>query len=94
MQERIFPRLLGEATEHFAPASCSYRVLRSKDTTGRVVVWKQLNVPHSFTLEASFCGPDYGPLQGAHFNTAHLQQMGAHTYYLAQPLALTPSPNP
>ena len=41
------------------------------------MVWKQLNVPHSFTLEASFCGPDYGPLQGAHFNTAHLQQMGA-----------------
>ena len=54
LQERIFPRLLGEATEHFAPASCSYRVLRSKDTTGRVVVWKQLNVPHSFTLEASY----------------------------------------
>jgi hypothetical protein len=47
-------------------------VLRSKDNTGRVVVWKQLNVPHSFTLEASFCGPDYGALQGAHFNTAHL----------------------
>ena len=36
------------------------------------MVWKQLNVPHSFTLEASFCGPDYGALQGAHFNTAHL----------------------
>ena len=43
----------------------------------RVVVWKQLGVPYSFTLEASFCGPDYGPLQGAHFSTVHLQEMGA-----------------
>ena len=99
LKERIFPRLLGDATPHFSPASCSYRVLRSKDNTGRVVVWKQLNAPPSFTLEASFCGPDYGALQGAHFNTAHLQQMGAAfvpaLLDLSDPLqAPNPNPNP
>ena len=64
LKERVFPRLLDEYTPHFSAPSCSYKVLRSKETTGRVVVWRQFNLAYSFTLEASMCGPDYGALQG------------------------------
>lgn len=52
-------------------------MLRSKETTGRVVVWRQFATPNSFTLEASFCGADFGPGAGAHYSIANLKEMGA-----------------
>ena len=76
LRERIFPRLLADCA-HFSLPCCSYKVLRSKEATGRVVVNRQLNLVHSFTLEASMCGSDAGPGAGRHFSTADLQEMGA-----------------
>lgn len=32
----------------------------------------------SFTLEASFAGPDTGALAGSHYDTSHLESLGAH----------------
>lgn len=49
---------------------------KSKESTGRVVVWKEFNVSNSYTLECSFCGPTQGSNQGAHFNIQTLVQMG------------------
>lgn len=43
------------------------------------MVWKELNITNSFTLEASFCGPDFGPYADLHFNTDMLQEIG-HRY--------------
>jgi len=77
LRERIFPRLLADCCPHFSNAGCSYKVLRSKETTGRVVVWRQFATPNSFTLEASFCGADFGPGAGAHYSIANLKEMGA-----------------
>jgi len=76
LRERLFPRLLADC-HHFSLGGCSFKVLKSKETTGRVVVWRQFATPHSFTLEASFCGADFGPGAGAHFNIGHLKEMGA-----------------
>jgi len=76
LRERIFPRLLADCP-HFALGGCSFKVLRSKETTGRVVVWRQFATPNSFTLEASFCGADFGPGAGGHYSIAHLKEMGA-----------------
>lgn len=53
------------------------KVLRSKENTGRVVVWRQLSLAHSYTLEASFCGADFGRGAGLHFSTRELRAMGA-----------------
>ena len=50
LRERVFPRLLADCP-HFALSACSFKVLRSKETTGRVVVWRQFATPNSFTLE-------------------------------------------
>ena len=76
LRERVFPRLLADCA-HFSLGGCSYKVLRSKETTGRVVVWRQFATPNSFTLEASFCGADFGPGAGSHYNIQHLKEMGA-----------------
>jgi hypothetical protein len=42
---------------------CSFHVRKGRESTARVVVSQDLNIPLSFTLEASFCGPNYGPYQ-------------------------------
>lgn len=39
-------------------------------------MWKELAITNSFTLEASFCGPDVGKYADLHFNTDILQEMG------------------
>jgi hypothetical protein len=36
-----------------------------------------MNIPNSFTLEATFCGCNYGPLKNCHMNLGHLQEVGA-----------------
>ena len=42
-----------------------------------MVVSRELNIPCSFTLEATFCGANYGTLKHCHMNIGHLQEVGA-----------------
>ena len=65
------PLLLHRLNAHFSFGQCSYKVQKSKATTGRVVVFKQLKVPVSFTIEASLCGWDAG-----HFGRHDLEKAG------------------
>jgi len=53
------------------------QVQKSKAGTGRVVSFRELGLVNAYTLEASFCGPATGPHARHHFNTAHLEEMGA-----------------
>jgi len=36
---------------------------RYKDSTARIAMFKELNIPNIFTMEASFCGADRGVLK-------------------------------
>jgi hypothetical protein len=54
--EKIFPRVLGELAPYFSYSSSTYKVQRSKRTTGRVVFYKELGIRMSFTLEGSMMG--------------------------------------
>ena len=40
--------------------SCSFKVEKSKETTARVVVWRELGVKRSYTMESTYCGADQG----------------------------------
>lgn len=53
-----------------------FGVNKAKETTGRVVVFREFNVTNSYTLECSFCGPTQGSNSGAHFNIQTLINMG------------------
>jgi hypothetical protein len=35
---------------------CKFHIRRCKESTGRVVMWKEMLIKNSFTLEASFAG--------------------------------------
>ena len=50
---RVFPHLLWRACSYFSFKDCNFKVQRSKESTARVVVHKELGVMNSFTLEAS-----------------------------------------
>lgn len=57
-------------------ADCSFHVKKGRESTARVVVARELSIPCSFTLEATFCGSNYGPLKHCHMNIGHLQEVG------------------
>lgn len=60
LKERFFPYVLMKQAEVFSYVDSSFSVQKSKEGCGRVVVWRELGVQNSYTLEASFCGSDFG----------------------------------
>lgn len=56
--EKLFPRLLSELVPYFSYSSCTFKVNRAKETTGRVVFYREFGIRMSFTVEASMMGGD------------------------------------
>ncbi|XP_021791987.2 cytosolic carboxypeptidase 3 isoform X15 [Papio anubis] len=61
----------------FSFSACKFNVQKSKEGTGRVVMWK-MGIRNSFTMEATFCGSTLGNKRGTHFSTKDLESMGYH----------------
>jgi hypothetical protein len=61
---------------HFSFSGCSFAIHKAKESTGRVVVWREFQLINSFTCEASFCGPSQGMYKGLHFNIQMYMNMG------------------
>jgi hypothetical protein len=79
-QVRAFPKFFSMhniGRKYVCFADCSFHVKKGRESTARVVVAKDLNIPCSFTLEATFCGSNYGPLKHCHMNIGHMQEVGA-----------------
>ena len=55
---------------------CCFLVQKCKETTARIVMWREFNLINSFTLEASFLGPNKGRHANTHFNVTMLQLVG------------------
>jgi hypothetical protein len=60
---RLFPHILCKTSDcarggFYSFGDCTFSINASKRGTGRVVVWNEMQVLHSFTLEASFFGVD------------------------------------
>ncbi|XP_059144861.1 cytosolic carboxypeptidase 2-like isoform X19 [Physella acuta] len=76
--ERIFPSMLSRNTpEKFCYKSCKFKVQKSKEGTGRVVMWN-MGIMNSYTMEATFCGSSLGKKKGFHFNQHDFEMMGFH----------------
>ncbi|KAK1942795.1 Cytosolic carboxypeptidase 1 [Phytophthora citrophthora] len=73
---RVFPMIVARHAPCFSFSSCDFSVHKSKLTTARVVVNQELGVTNSYTLEASFCGPDFGVHKDTQFSTWDLEEMG------------------
>eukprot|EP00074_Homo_sapiens_P091004 XP_016867628.1 cytosolic carboxypeptidase 3 isoform X3 [Homo sapiens] len=78
LQQRIFPLMLSKnCPDKFSFSACKFNVQKSKEGTGRVVMWK-MGIRNSFTMEATFCGSTLGNKRGTHFSTKDLESMGYH----------------
>ncbi|XP_007951098.1 cytosolic carboxypeptidase 3 [Orycteropus afer afer] len=78
LQQRIFPLMLSKnCPDKFSFSACKFNVQKSKEGTGRVVMWR-MGIRNSFTMEATFCGSTLGNKRGTHFNTKDLESMGYH----------------
>ena len=60
-RERMVPKLLSGRNQHVSFRDCKFDIERSKENTGRVVVFREFCLHHSYTLEASFCGSSDPP---------------------------------
>uniref|UniRef100_A0A8D0D7G6 Cytosolic carboxypeptidase 1 n=1 Tax=Sander lucioperca TaxID=283035 RepID=A0A8D0D7G6_SANLU len=74
---RALPKILSQIAPAFSMASCSFVVERSKESTARVVVWREIGVQCSYTMESTLCGCDQGKYKGLQIGTRELEEMGA-----------------
>ncbi|KAJ8344195.1 hypothetical protein SKAU_G00315240 [Synaphobranchus kaupii] len=74
--ERVFPLMLSKnASNKFSYRNCKFKVQKSKEGTGRVVMWK-LGITNSYTMESTFGGSTLGDRRGTHFTTQDLKSLG------------------
>ena len=74
---QCLPRILERISQAFSLSNCSYQVDKTKESTARVVVWRQCRVLRSYTVESTYHGCDQGELRGLHLNTSDLERVGA-----------------
>lgn len=71
-----FPKVVAQnalAQGIFEYANCSFDVHKSREGTARVVVARELRIPQSYTMEASFAGD---MVSRTHFGVPHFHRMG------------------
>uniref|UniRef100_A0A8B9EPV5 Cytosolic carboxypeptidase 1 n=1 Tax=Anser cygnoides TaxID=8845 RepID=A0A8B9EPV5_ANSCY len=71
------PKILSQTAPAFCMGSCSFVVEKSKESTARVVVWREIGVQRSYTMESTLCGCDQGKYKGLQIGTRELEEMGA-----------------
>ncbi|XP_008945487.1 PREDICTED: cytosolic carboxypeptidase 1 isoform X2 [Merops nubicus] len=74
---RALPMILSQTAPAFCMGSCSFVVEKSKESTARVVVWREIGVQRSYTMESTLCGCDQGKYKGLQIGTRELEEMGA-----------------
>lgn len=57
---RVFPYIFSKLCDFFSFESSRFSMSKYKDGTGRIAMFREVNIPNIFTLEASFCGADRG----------------------------------
>ncbi|KAJ0179424.1 hypothetical protein K1T71_005136 [Dendrolimus kikuchii] len=76
LQEQVFPLMLHKnAADKFSFENCKFRIQRSKEGTGRIVIW-MLGVANSYTMEASFGGSELGGRMSTHFSVQDYESLG------------------
>ena len=75
-QPKIFPYIMSKILDYFSFKYSRFNYSKSKEATARITLYKEVQIPTVFTMEASFCGANQGELDGYHFNTDHFARAG------------------
>ncbi|KAJ6662816.1 hypothetical protein lerEdw1_011020 [Lerista edwardsae] len=57
---RTLPKILDKVAPVFLMSSCNFLVEKSRASTARVVVWREMGVLRSYTMESTYCGCSHG----------------------------------
>lgn len=63
-QLRIIPLMCCQKSSLFSFKGCGFRIEKCKESTARVVLFRELNIMNSFTLECSFYGKEQTAPEG------------------------------
>ncbi|XP_075711393.1 cytosolic carboxypeptidase 4 [Rhinoderma darwinii] len=74
---RTLPKILDKIAPAFAMSHSSFLVEKARASTARVVVWHDIRVLRSYTMESTYCGFNQGPYKGLQIGTKELEEMGA-----------------
>lgn len=78
-REKIFPRMLSFISNLFSWQNCIFSYPKDRQSTARVVVRTELNIVHSFTIETSFGGIEYGYRAGTLYDERSWKELGMRT---------------
>jgi hypothetical protein len=67
---------MSKVLDSFSFEASRFNIHKSKETTARVAMWRELKIPAVYTMEASFCGAQIGKNAGLHFTTEHFMESG------------------
>ncbi|CAG9335829.1 unnamed protein product [Blepharisma stoltei] len=86
---KMIPLLLAEKNKIFSFKDSKFRIEKCKESTARIVIFREINLLNSYTLECSFYGPSHqaslqnrDPYDGeasgdAHMERCHLENLGS-----------------
>lgn len=72
----VFPYIVSQLCDFFSFKDSRFGVQKSKLSTARIALWKLVNIPNVFTIEASFYCANQGKNNGKHFTNEDLMYMG------------------
>ncbi|CAI2382700.1 unnamed protein product [Moneuplotes crassus] len=75
-KEKIIPFMFGNNHDSFSFKDCNFVVQKAREGTARYVVHDNYNIINSYTLEASFFGPEKGIYQDCHFTPTQYNDIG------------------
>jgi hypothetical protein len=64
---KLYPFMLSKISPVFSFAGCRFKMQRSKESTLRMSLYKEIGISNVFTIESSFCGSAIGKYSGKHF---------------------------
>ncbi|XP_069077548.1 cytosolic carboxypeptidase 4 [Pleurodeles waltl] len=73
---RALAKILHKLAPAFSLTNCSFLVEKSRASTARIVVWREIGVMRSYTMESTYCGCNQGPYKGLQIGTKELEEMG------------------
>ncbi|KAK2948338.1 putative Cytosolic carboxypeptidase Nna1 [Blattamonas nauphoetae] len=76
LQEKLYPRMLSKASLTLTFNDCDFKIQKSKETTARVVLWRELRIMNSFGMESSFAGSSVGRYADIHYTPAIWEEQG------------------
>lgn len=78
---RLFPFIMSKLVDYFSFDYSRFSVTKSKETTARISLFRELNIPWIYTMEASFWGANQGELDNLHFNAEHFNHIGQQLFH-------------